>query len=271
LERGLSLFCIGLAKKVLLADTVAAIIDPALKHYTDLGTLETWACMVGYAFQIYFDFSGYSDMAVGLGALFGLTIPWNFNSPYKAVDISDFWRRWHISLSSCLRDYLYIPLGGNRGPIGATYRNLLVTMLLGGLWHGANWTFVLWGLYHGLLLALYRVARGFWDPRPVVLRRAATFLLVVIGWTLFRSESVSMAGHLVATMFTWRQGAAMPGFSTLLVALCVLGWICWSLPNTSELRHKWRLAGRLSLAILYVLCALVIYSGSPSPFLYFQF
>src|SRR5207248_7665592 len=141
-------------------DTIAAIIDPALLNYSDLSSASTWLCVLGYTFQLYFDFSGYSDMAVGLGHLFGLRLPQNFRSPYKATDIADFWRRWHISLSSCLRDYLYIPLGGGRGPTYLVYRNLLVTMLLGGLWHGANWTFVAWGAYHGLLLIGYRVFDG---------------------------------------------------------------------------------------------------------------
>jgi len=144
-ERGWSFFTIGMVKKVLIADSIAAIINPALAHSTGLSSSGVWICMLGYTYQLYFDFSGYSDMAVGLGLLFGLRLPQNFDSPYKAVDITDFWRRWHISLSTVLRDYLYIPLGGSRFGSLATYRNLMITMLLGGLWHGANWTFVCWG------------------------------------------------------------------------------------------------------------------------------
>ncbi|MGH2359645.1 MAG: MBOAT family O-acyltransferase, partial [bacterium] len=166
LHIGWSLFAIGLIKKVLVADTVAAVIDPALAKYSELSTVNAWLCILGYTFQLYFDFSGYSDMAVGLGYLFGLKLPQNFRSPYKAVDIADFWRRWHISLSSCLRDYLYIPLGGGRGSRWLVFRNVLITMLLGGLWHGANWTFVIWGGYHGLLLVAYRSVQGFWDGLP---------------------------------------------------------------------------------------------------------
>src|SRR3989441_11158133 len=131
-----------MVKKVLIADTIAAAINPALADVTTLSTGSAWLCLLGYAYQIYFDFSGYSDMAVGLGHLFGLRIPQNFNSPYQALDISDFWRRWHISLSTCLRDYLYIPLGGHRGPRWMADRDVMITMLLGGLWHGASWTFV---------------------------------------------------------------------------------------------------------------------------------
>jgi alginate O-acetyltransferase complex protein AlgI len=203
--------------------------------------------------------------------MFGLTIPQNFNSPYKALDVADFWRRWHISLSTCLRDYLYIPLGGSRGSDGATYRNLLLTMVLGGLWHGANWTFVLWGLYHGLLLAAYRAVAPWWDRRPLPVRRTATFLLVVIGWVLFRSTNLAMAGHILAVMFSWRPGTDLPGLWPLMVAIAGLSLLCWFAPNTNELRHQWTTPVRLAMAGLYALCLLSICSGSTSPFLYFQF
>ena len=138
LGRGWSFFTNGMIKKVLVADSIALIVDPALLHWETLSTEGAWLCMLGYTYQLYFDFSGYSDMAVGLGLMFGLRLPQNFNSPYKAVDPSDFWRRWHISLSSVLRDYLYKPLGGSRNGEFRTYRNIMITMLLGGLWHGAN-------------------------------------------------------------------------------------------------------------------------------------
>ena len=137
LLRGVSFFVVGLMEKVLMADSLAAFVDPALANYQALSTGGAWLAVLGYTFQLYFDFSGYSTMAVGLGYMFGLRIPQNFNSPYKALDPSDFWRRWHISLSTCMRDYLYIPFGGNRGSTAETYRNLMLTMLIGGLWHGA--------------------------------------------------------------------------------------------------------------------------------------
>ena len=149
LTRGISFFVVGLVEKVVIADSLAAFVDPALAQYQSLSTAGAWLAMLGYTFQLYFDFSGYSTMAVGLGYMFGLRIPQNFNSPYKALDPADFWRRWHISLSTCMRDYLYIPFGGNRGSTAETYRNLMLTMLIGGLWHGAAWTFVFWGGYHG--------------------------------------------------------------------------------------------------------------------------
>ena len=163
LDIGWSFFSIGIIQKMLIADTLATIIDPALKAPASLGSAGAWLCMLGYSYQLYFDFSGYSNMAVGLGYMFGMHIPQNFNSPYRALNPSDFWRRWHISLSRCLRDYLYIPLGGSRGGEWKTYRNLMITMLLGGLWHGASWTFVVWGAYHGVLLSLYRLRPELWD------------------------------------------------------------------------------------------------------------
>ena len=193
LHRGVAFFIIGLVEKVIVADTIAAFVDPALAHYDRLSTAGTWLAMLGYTFQLYFDFSGYSTMAVGLGLMFGLRIPQNFNSPYKSKDPSEFWSRWHISLSSCLRDYLYIPLGGNRNGIAQTYRNLMLTMLIGGLWHGASWTFVIWGAYHGVLLSLHRAFGRAWDGLSASVRQLGMFLLVVIGWVLFRATTFSMA------------------------------------------------------------------------------
>lgn len=160
LTQGSQRFIIGLAKKILIADTIGVAIDQALIHLPDFSTLEAWMCALGYTFQIYYDFSGYSDMAIGLGRMFGFTFPENFHSPYKSKSITEFWRRWHMTLSFWLRDYLYISLGGNRSGKWGTYKNLILTMLLGGLWHGANWVFVIWGIYHGLLLAIERFFKG---------------------------------------------------------------------------------------------------------------
>jgi len=271
INRGWSFFAIGMMKKVLIADSIAAVIDPALANYAHLSTLSTWICVLGYTYQLYFDFSGYSDMAVGLGYLFGVRIPQNFNSPYKAVDIADFWRRWHISLSTCLRDYLYIPMGGNRGATWKTYRNLLVTMLLGGLWHGANWTFVFWGGYHGVLLGLNRIFAQNLEVVDIRLRRVATFLLVVIGWVFFRSTRFSMAGTLLKHMFIFHSGdavAAMPGMVGVLVVSAAIAHL---MPNTFELTHEWRPVWVGAFAVGYVLCLIVITGSNASPFLYFQF
>lgn len=268
---GWSFFAIGLIKKVLIADTIAAIIDPALRQYSELSSIGVWLCVLGYTHQLYFDFSGYSDMAVGLGYLFGLRLPQNFRSPYKATDVADFWRRWHISLSSCLRDYLYIPLGGGRGSAFAVNRNLLVTMLLGGLWHGANWTFVVWGGYHGLLLILHRGVRGPWERLPLWLRRLITLLLVVVGWVFFRSTSLEMAGTLLHRMFVWHAGGPLVAVYTLILMIGLATAITQFSPNTFEFRHHWSAPAGVALAILFIMCLFVMYGTGSSPFLYFQF
>jgi alginate O-acetyltransferase complex protein AlgI len=271
LQRGVSFFVIGLVEKVIIADTLAAFVDPALAQYRDLSTLGTWMAMLGYTFQLYFDFSGYSTMAVGLGYLFGIRIPQNFNSPYKATDPSDFWRRWHISLSSVLRDYLYIPLGGNRDGEAKTYRNLMITMLLGGLWHGASWTFVVWGGYHGVLLAAYRRWGALWDRLSLVTRRLGTFVLVVVGWVFFRATNFTMAISLLRNMLAPARGVLVP--QPGLAAICIAVAAVWAMlgPNAFELRHEYRFGGRMALASGLAASLAIIFGLRSSPFLYFQF
>lgn len=271
LERGWSFFVLGLIKKVLIADSIALIINPALGQWQSLSTIDAWLCVLGYTYQLYFDFSGYSDMAVGLGAMFGIRLPQNFDSPYKALDISDFWGRWHISLSTVLRDYLFIPLGGSRHGEWKTNRNLMITMLLGGLWHGANWTFVVWGFYHGFLLLCTRWAREWLSRWPDLLRQLTTFVLVMVGWVLFRSETFSMATGLLCTMFSWRAGFGLDAELSLIALLAVAGGLAHWGPNTFELRHRWHPMVAVSLGVLLLACMVVIYGGQQSPFLYFQF
>ncbi len=270
-NEGWSFFTLGMVQKVLIADTIAAIINPALAHYTELSTVGTWLCMLGYSYQLYFDFAGYSHMAVGLGFLFGLRIPQNFNSPYKALNITDFWRRWHISLTSCLRDYIYIPLGGNRVSRWKVNRNILITLLLGGLWHGANWTFVCWGLYHGVLLVAYHVWGEYWDRWSATVRRIGTFLLVLIGWVLFRSESFGMAATILKKMLFFESGRLLAGAGTLVACVAVAGFVAHWSRNTFELQHRWHAPQAAALASLFLLCLLKITGAQPSPFLYFQF
>src|SRR5690349_18062139 len=238
LTLGLSFLAFGMFEKVLIADSLAYYVDPWLADYSTLSTAATWLAMLGYTFQLYFDFSGYSAMAVGLGILFGLRIPQNFNSPYRAENPSDFWRRWHISLSTVMRDYLYIPLGGNRDGTWRTYRNLMITMLLGGLWHGASWTFVAWGAYHGLLLSAYRAWGSSWDKLATTLRRAGTFVLVVVGWVFFRSSSFAMAGEILRRMFIPVSGALVPQAALAAFALVVAGVLSMSARNAFELSHE---------------------------------
>lgn len=273
LPLGISFFVFGLVEKVILADSLAVFVDPAWKDCHNLSTTGAWLAALGYSCQLYFDFSGYSTMAVGLGYLFGLRIPQNFNSPYKALDPSDFWSRWHISLSSCLRDYLYIPLGGNRCGVGKTYRNLLITMLIGGLWHGANWTFVVWGAYHGLLLVLYRLGGRWWNVLPALLRQLGMFLLVVIGWVFFRADTLQAAATMLTTMFTPVAGLTVARPQVFVV---LLGFaLAWSMfgPNAFEWHHsfRWSLRRGYALALLFGACLAIIMGGDNSPFLYFQF
>ena len=210
---GLTLFVLGLAKKVLIADSLAPYVGPVFNAPgagVTLTLLEAWCGALAYTFQLYFDFSGYSDMAVGLSLLFGVRLPVNFHSPYKAVNIIDFWRRWHMTLSRFLRDYLYVPLGGNRKGKSRRYASLLITMLLGGLWHGAGWTFVLWGALHGIYLMINHAWRALRKRRGHDLHRSTpwgrrlgclmTFIAVVIGWVLFRAPDIDTAAAILRAM-----------------------------------------------------------------------
>jgi alginate O-acetyltransferase complex protein AlgI len=269
--RGISFLAVGMVEKVAIADTLASFVDPALASYHTLGTAGAWLAMLGYSCQLYFDFSGYSTMAVGLGYMFGLRIPQNFNSPYKALDPSDFWRRWHISLSTCMRDYLYIPFGGNRGTEFQTFRNLMLTMLIGGLWHGAAWTFVAWGAYHGLLLAGYRMIAPTWDTLPTWVRRPSMWLAAVVGWVLFRSHSFGMASTLLRKMFIPTGGDLVHGAPIAASVLALAAaWAAFG-PNAFDLKHERSYQRDLALAAAFGACMAIIAGSRSSPFLYFQF
>jgi alginate O-acetyltransferase complex protein AlgI len=233
---GLVMFAIGLSKKTILADNLAQFASPIF-HDAHLGLapefFSAWSAALAYTFQIYFDFSGYSDMAIGLGLMFAIRLPANFNSPYLALNISDFWRRWHMTLSRFLRDYLYIPLGGNRHGEGRRYLNLAAVMLLGGLWHGAGWTFVIWGGLHGLYLTIHHLWQRIAPPfagrsfRPIAW--ALTFVAVVLAWVVFRAESLDAAVTMYRAMLGF-DGIALP-IEVRLVAE-KLG-LAGSLPNWS--------------------------------------
>jgi alginate O-acetyltransferase complex protein AlgI len=250
---GLSIFSMGLFKKVILADGIAVYANLVFDKAIFEGSLvpyEAWFGALAYTFQIYFDFSGYSDMAIGLARVFGILLPLNFNSPYKATNIIDFWRRWHITLSRFLKDYLYIPLGGNRKGDTRRYTNLMVTMLLGGLWHGAGWTFIIWGGLHGFYLIVnhlhLHLRARFWSNalRPNCVSRCAsralTFVAVVVGWVFFRAETLEQA---------WVILCAMTRLTDLHMADFVVGWpllfmvslfvIAWGFPNTQEVFYRY--------------------------------
>jgi len=267
---GIYFFVIGLSKKVLIADRLARPVNEFFALAHPAGLVNSWIAVLGYSMQLYFDFSGYSDMAVGLAHFLGLQFPQNFNSPYKAENIADFWRRWHISLSTWLRDYLFIPLGGSRRSKTRTTLNLTITMFLGGLWHGAGWTFVVWGLYHGVLLVIHAAARERrWTLNSPTLNRIITFVAVMLGWVLFRAESFGGAMKILAAMFGRTGLGALPDSP---LYMCWLAWACavaffarntWEVELQPRLAYAWSLAGLLLASVLML--------GGASPFLYFQF
>lgn len=276
--KGISFFVLGLAKKLLIADRIAIVVDPLVHNIGYISNLEAVLAMFGYTLQLYFDFSGYSDMAVGLGLMMNIQFPQNFNSPYKSLSITDFWQRWHISLSSWLRDYLYISLGGNRKGSLKTYRNLFLTMAIGGLWHGANWTYVIWGAYHGAILILER----FWKNLGLrgvgnrALSWVLTFLLINIGWVFFRAPSLKEAGEWLKKIFmmspslTWDiTFISLKHKDRFFIAVGVGLLLALFARNTWEISHKATWKRVVLLGILFVLC--LTYMGEESPFLYFQF
>ena len=220
---GLFIFSIGLFKKVVIADTFAVWANAGFDSATTLNLIEAWATSLSYTFQLYFDFSGYTDMAIGISLLFNIRLPINFNSPYKALSIQDFWRRWHITLSRFLRDYLYIPLGGNRKGNFRTYTNLITTFLLGGLWHGAGWTFIVWGLLHGIALSIHRVWQSLGFKLNKILAWFITFNFINITWIFFRAKDFESAMKVLGSMFSLENVVIHPSFQSKLAFLSSYG------------------------------------------------
>jgi alginate O-acetyltransferase complex protein AlgI len=274
--RGIAFFALGMAKKILLANPMGHIADAAFAA-GPMRILDAWFGVFGYAFQIYFDFSGYSDMAIGLALMMGFVLIQNFDSPYKSDSITDFWRRWHISLSTWLRDYLYIPLGGNRKGERRTYVNLMTVMLLGGLWHGASWNFVIWGGYHGTILAVERLLGINREEEPATHLRPArtllTFLLVSIGWVFFRSHTLGDSLLTLHRMFVFEKGAFLLqhrhlAFIAITLVLAIL-------------EEKRQVLARLAaapgwvhaLGVAFVLAVIEVFGVTDQsiPFVYFQF
>jgi alginate O-acetyltransferase complex protein AlgI len=275
--QGVMFLQIGMCKKLLLADALAPIADRcfSLPDASGLAPTDAWLGVIAYAFQIYFDFSGYSDMAIGLGLMLGFHFPINFDAPYCSRSITEFWRRWHISLSTWLRDYLYVPLGGNRkGPV-RTYVNLVLTMLLGGLWHGAAWNFVAWGGYQGFWLVIERLAgkRAWYGAAPAAVRVALTFVLVLFGWVLFRARDLGHAVDYMGTMFGLGTGASGPlAVSSPLAELFVAAVVTWTMPTSQRLVARAAPAFVVLLQLLFLLAALHLRTAPDNiPFLYFQF
>ncbi len=280
LQQGLYYFVIGLAKKLIIADTIGTAIDPFFATYADLQFWTAWIVVLGYTYQLYFDFSGYTDMAMGAGYLLGFKLPQNFNAPYASRNITEFWQRWHITLSHWFRDYLFFPLSrtllrrnDRKNPDRIRTISLIVTMTLVGLWHGANWTFVVWGAYHGVMLAVHAQTRAnqgrAWPEIPA---RALTFILVVIGLALFRSTSLPMAAKILAAMFGLNGFESTPTAEVPIQAI-LFGGVLFVITNLEQ--DTWNLQPQpgfvfaLGTAILLVTCLLIL--DQTTPFLYVQF
>ncbi|MYN40933.1 MBOAT family protein [Duganella sp. FT109W] len=297
---GLSIFVVGLAKKVLLADPISVLAAPVFAPGAQPQLVEAWIGTLAYTCQLYFDFSGYSDMAIGLSRLFGVRLPLNFNSPYKAANISEFWRRWHMTLSRFLRDYLYVPLGGNRHGAVSRYRNLMLTMLLGGLWHGAGWTFVVWGALHGGYLVIQHGWQALTrSATPRCWGRWLTLLAVMAAWVVFRAPDLATAGEVLQGL-AGANGIALPrplaGWAGPLAALGLhpvfdgIRWIdmrgaalptlavamglALFAPNTQQLfgaPGQWTPATWRSTLIAMVFLCCLFNMNKVTEFLYFQF
>ncbi len=275
--RGVSFLSVGLAKKILLANPCGQVADLVFDA-ANVTALDAWFGVTAYAFQIYFDFSAYSDMAIGLGLMLGFVFPKNFDSPYRAQSITEFWHRWHISLSSWLRDYLYIPLGGNRrGPV-RTYVNLAIVMLLGGLWHGAAWNFVVWGGLHGLLLAYERSRRSQPSRLPDALRVATTFGIVLVTWVFFRADDLpsamtylgSMVGAVEPTPAARLLGGVLyqPYYVMTFGAAAI---VTWAAPQTWDWTRQLTPVRAAGTVLLLTASVAVLATQAYNPFIYFIF
>jgi len=266
---GLFIFSIGLFKKVVIADTFAVWATNGFDIAETLNMIEAWATSLSYTFQLYFDFSGYTDMAIGAALLFNIRLPINFNSPYKALSIQDFWRRWHITLSRFLKDYIYIPLGVNRKGAFRTYSNLMATFLLAGIWHGAGWTFVFWGFLHGLALVIHRAWQRVGIKLPKVWAWFITFNFINISWVFFRAKEWDDALKVLEGMFLGAFSLHVKSETLLWIVMAfvvVLGFV-----NSSKLQQRFKLSYKNLLFTLILLYLAFERLSSFSEFLYFNF
>ncbi|WGD35976.1 MBOAT family O-acyltransferase [Olleya sp. YS] len=281
-------FIIGLSKKMLIANNCAFFADAAFSlPNNELSMLVAWVGIICYALQIYFDFSGYSDMAIGLGLMFGFTFPENFNYPYIAKSIREFWKRWHITLSNWFKDYLYIPLGGNRQGATKTYINLIIVFSLTGLWHGASWTFLIWGLWHGLFLIIERLGFDAILKKYNVLSYFYTLLVVLIGWVFFRSDTISQATNFILKLFDFKTQTNYEFFDfyfTKEVIIALIIGVCLATPlykyildyfnvksKQSTTYKSYLVINSLSLLLLFWTCYYYIATNAYNPFIYFKF
>ncbi len=277
---GVERFIYGLGKKVIIANTMATIADSIFNSSITLETpqLLLWVAAIAYAFQILFDFSGYSDMAIGLGKMFGFDFEENFNYPYISKSITEFWRRWHISLGTWFRDYVYIPLGGSKCSTIRIIFNLLVVWLLTGIWHGANWTFIVWGLMYFVLLVIEKLTKLDKDTKiPSIIKRLYTLFFVLLGWIIFRADNISYALMYIKRMFTFNNIASMKvvevlmenGFIIVFAILLSTPLFKKLIENNKIFKHP--IIKDILLAIILVLCVSYITKGVYNPFIYFNF
>ncbi len=270
---GLTLFCIGLGKKVLLSDRLAGIVDDLFGRASTkaLTLVEAWNAALAFSFQLFLDFSAYTEMAIGIALAFGLLLPENFRQPYLATDLRDFWRRWHISLSLFIRDYLYIPLGGSRHGTLRTVFATLVAMALCGLWHGAGWTFVAWGFWHGAGLVVCRFWQRLDRPMPAAAGWLITMLFVLVGWIVFRAPNFPTAFSMIASLTGLHGfGGSFQGGPLIAGAAAVAALV----PSAHDIKNRWArptIAGAVGLAVLALACLLEAGNGPPINFIYFQF
>ena len=274
---GLFIFSIGLFKKVVIADTFAVWASAGFDTATTLNLFEAWATSLSYTFQLYFDFSGYTDMAIGIALLFNIKLPINFNSPYKARNIQDFWRRWHITLSRFLRDYVYIPLGGNKKGSFRTYSNLLATFVIGGLWHGAGWTFVFWGFLHGMALVIHRAWSNLGFKMWTWLAWLITFNFVNVAWVFFRAKEWDDAVRVLGAMFSLDNVVIALSLENISGDLFTILWIIAGFilvlffKNTVEKAKELKINYKTLFFTLFCLLAALLSVNKVSEFLYFNF
>lgn len=283
---GIKRFIFGISKKVLIANTLGVVSDDIFAlGFNDLNTTIAWLGIVCYTLQLYFDFSGYSDMAIGLGEMFGFTFMENFNYPYLARSVQEFWRRWHISLSTWFMEYLYIPLGGNRKGKIRTYINLLIVFLITGLWHGSSWNFIVWGVFHGMFLVIERIGFGklLQQNKYKLLNNLYTILVVMVGWVFFRAPNLKSALKYIYRMFvpTNIDGLYSVSFFVnrevlliLILAIVLCGVLQVMIPKIQQIVYEKKeinIVSILLLSILFFTCIISISSGTYNPFIYFRF
>lgn len=277
--RGVSLFCLGMSKKILLANPMGHIADTLFDGGTS-AWYDAWCGVIAYAFQIYFDFSAYSDIAIGLGLMLGFTFIKNFDSPYRSESITELWRRWHISLSTWLRDYLYLPLGGNRQGLSRTYVNLMIVMLLGGFWHGASWNFIVWGAIHGGMLAFERMQGkdSIYRSLPRVGRIAITFLITCVAWVFFRADTLPEAVTYLGSMFGLTEvllsdnalsATAYTPYHLVMFVVCAI--VVWGAPQTWKFTQTLTPVKAAYCLSLFLISVMFMWTQTVNPFLYFQF